>query len=516
MRPLLYSSQMRKCDEITTDRLGMPQAVLMERAALAVAEEIKASVKTEGKKAKVLAVAGPGNNGADAAAAGRLLSCSGMEAVIFVCGDADRYTSALKMQLDIAGNFGCKVVYDDMSRKKTMTEQTDGDFDAVIDGLLGIGLSRPLSRRFAGITAEMNAMHGYKVAVDMPTGVSADDGSVYENAFRADTTVTFAYEKPGQYFYPGTSFCGRIVCADIGINSYSFMDTEPELYLLEGSRDFGEIKRDPSGNKGSFGKLLIAAGHKDVCGAAILACRSAYRAGCGMVRLFTTESNRIIVQETVPEAVLCTYPDECTDEDTDLFDERLGEYIKWADRIMAGPGLGTDAQSVKIVRYLAAVEDVPVVFDADALNIIAEHKDIRGIISENKNRHIVLTPHMGELSRLLGGMSVQEIKKDWLSNVHRLADELGVTVVSKDARTLIVSPQRKKAYINVLGNSGMATAGAGDVLAGIAGALISADRSADEAAARSVVIHARAGDLAAAGMGEKSIMAGDLIAYIGR
>ncbi len=488
-------------------KLGMPQIVLMERAALAVYDEIKKAdrVRTGGS---VLVASGPGNNGADGAAAGRLLSCGGMNVTVLVCGNKDKFTDALIKQIEIAHNYGCTIVYDSDAAAETLSH----DYDVIIDAILGVGMSRPLTGRFAQITDSINNMTGYKVAVDMPTGVDPDDGSVSEKAFRADKTVTFSYEKPGQYLYPGTLFCGNIVCRQIGIDSCYLADIEPELTILEGMGDFKEEKRDPSGNKGSFGKLLIIAGHKNVCGAAILACRSAYRSGCGMVRIYTAESNRVIIQETVPEAVLCTYPDDNYTGDGESAQE-LEKCINWSDRILIGPGLGTGDEAEQLVRRIAGITDIPLVFDADALNIIAESIDIRTVITVNQNEHIIFTPHMGELARLLD-ISITELKKDWIHNVHSLADELGVIVVSKDARTVIVSPHRKAAYINVMGNSGMATAGAGDVLAGITGALISNRTDAAQSAAESVVMHAAAGDRAAAYMGERAVMAGDIIAYL--
>lgn len=512
MRYILNRSQAEKAIDKMLERTGMHIDTYVEQRAEGIFHSIKReSITIKGGDA--LIVCGSGLAGAEGAAAARLFECAGMNVIIsFVLSDDDkqkRYSDIMKYQLHLAQLSGCIVSDEDIDHFTGMK------FNLTVDAIYDPDCDHG-SKIFGEChkAAEViRSLKGYKVSVDVPFGIGADDGNICDpGVVRYDMTIARSFGVPGQYLYPGCSYCGKISHISVFMAWYDDYRDEADLAIPDNDDVCGK-DRDEGGNKCTFGRLLIIAGHKNVCGAAILSCRSAYRSGCGMVRLFTTESNRVIIQESVPEAVLSTYPDEGSAVNGSSDDTELESCIRWADRILIGPGIGTDMPAVSLVRRIASVEDRPVVFDADALNIISSHRDIRQVISENKNDHIIMTPHMGELARLMGS-TVCDVRADWTENVRKLSSELGAVIISKDARTLIASPGRHLVFLNVRGNSGLATAGSGDVLAGITGALASCDECAERSSVRAVLMHADAGERASAMIGEKAVMAGNIIEHI--
>ncbi|MBQ0026203.1 MAG: NAD(P)H-hydrate dehydratase [Lachnospiraceae bacterium] len=261
--------------------------------------------------------------------------------------------------------------------------------------------------------------------------------------------------------------------------------------------------RDPSGNKGSFGRVLVIAGSRCMAGAAYLSATAAYRAGAGLVHIFTPEDNRIILQTLVPEAVMTTY--DCKHVDISL----LSKAVEKADSIVIGPGLGTSEAARELLHFVLFTAEQPTCIDADALNIISQSPGELGLLGE---KHL-LTPHVKEFSRL-AGVSVDNIKKDPAGQVAKFADMYNTNVVLKDADTHIATCNGKL-YKNTFGNCGMGTGGSGDVLSGIIGALLAIkELDIGTAGALGVLIHALAGDAAAAERSERSIMARDLLEYI--
>lgn len=487
MQYILKSAEMKQCDANTMENYGMLSAVLMERAAMSAVEEIVAE-KPE-KDTKILIACGTGNNGGDGIAMARLLYLKGYPVTILFPGKEEKCSVEAKRQLDIARRYGINIV-------KHMPVQT---FDVVADALFGIGLDREIGGIYAPLIDQLNALKAWKVAVDISSGISADNGAVMGTAFRADMTVTFGFAKAGQLLYPGAAYTGKLCVKDIGIDEKSLLDIRPKLGKYE-EADLSLLpKRNAYSNKGSYGKILIFAGSRNMAGAAAFAGKAACRMGAGLVKIVTAEANRGIIQSLIPEAILSVYEE---DTDTDAF---VKDQLLWADAVVAGPGIGRSAQAEALVDALLKYVEVPCLLDADALNILSKHPDwfLR------KTSEVIITPHLGEMSRLTG-KDIKEIQKNIISVAQRFSCEYDVITVLKDARTVTALPDGFS-YLNTTGNHGMATAGSGDVLTGMIGALLGQHVPAAQAAALGVMLHGMAGDAAAQKVGETSLMASDLI-----
>lgn len=495
MRYLLNHDQMQQCDHNTMEHFEMLSAVLMERAALAVADEIQKRVPQEKDKeqASILVVCGAGNNGGDGFAAARLLFLKGYQVKIWMVGNPEKMSVECARQYRIVKNYGIPVE----TEAPTACEQKQGA-DIIIDAVFGIGLSRPVSGRYAECLEMLNQMPGYKAAVDICSGLSADDGSVMGIAFQADLTVTFGFAKLGHVLYPGAEYSGEVVVCDMGIDANSLLDVKPDVFCMEPEDLCLLPKRTARSNKGTYGKLLIFAGSENMAGAAVFSARAACASGTGLVRIFTEDSNRSIVQTLIPEAVLTTWKVE------EELEAKVTEALSWASAVVLGPGLGTSDAAQKIVHTVLEQIQVPCVIDADALNILAGHKewlaDVQALV--------VLTPHLGEMARLSGN-TISEIQKSLLVVARCFAKEYNVITVLKDARTVTALPDGT-AWINCSGNDGMATAGSGDVLTGVIGGLLAQQCEPGLAAPLGVYLHGIAGDHAAAEVGKRGLMASDI------
>lgn len=497
MKYLLSAQEMKEWDSNTIHQFHMPSMVLMERAALKTVETMK---KEQLDVSNVLVLCGIGNNGGDGIAIARLLFLAGSEVTIFFPGDKSRVTDETKSQLAIAESYGIR----------TDTTLAEKPYTVIVDALFGIGLTREISGNFReALLAVERLAEGNKnkrkipiVAVDMPSGIHSDTGAVMGVALAAALTVTFGEKKLGQLLYPGAEYCGKCVAAEIGITKES-LPKIPKGFTYD-EEDISRLpKRTPSGNKGTFGKLLVIAGSKDMCGAAYLSALAAFRMGVGMVRIYTDRANREALLTMLPEAILTTY-----DED---FCE-LSNCMDWADGVVFGPGIGTNKCSRGLFQetlHLLSIKKLPCVMDADALNLYGELMDRK--LCEFP---VVMTPHLGEMSRLTG-MGIPEIKSSLIETAVQYAKERGVVLVLKDART-VVSWGEDRFYLNSSGNSGMATAGSGDVLTGCIGALMVQGLELDEAARLGVYLHGLGGDIMAEEKGKAAMMAGDIISGIER
>ena len=484
-------SEMQEIDRLTIEDRGIPGILLMERAAVSVLEELNSIFKKKnisGPKRCLIVVEG-GNNGGDGLALARQLYQQGdMVDVCYIHG-ISRVSDSFTYQLDIVKKLGISV-----------TDRIGSDkYDIVVDGIFGVGLKRDIGEIWKDTIGIMNSMQGLKLAIDMPSGVDASSGQIRGCAFRADVTVTFGLEKRGLIFYPGCNMAGNVIVRDIGFADSEISRVSPVSYSYDDTDLVRLPKRTDFSNKGTYGKLAVIAGSRDMSGAMTFAAEAAYRMGVGLVKLYTHENNRNIAGIKVPEAILMCYGDE---KEAEQCAENARD---WADTILIGPGIGKDVASKLMVRYILCECEQPVVADADALNIISENKDIL----RYHRGPVTITPHVGEMSRL-AGMAVPDIKNNILEVCKGFAMEYNVINVLKDARTC-VSSGTEDVYINTSGNNGMSTAGAGDVLAGIIAGLECLGMAAYEAAKLGVYIHGRAGDEAAKYRGKSSMIARDIV-----
>ncbi len=482
MKHVVTAKEMKERDTRTITYLGVPSCVLMERAACACAEAVMELVRNESSP-RVLVLCGSGNNGGDGFACARILSMKGVAADVAFAGNPEHMTEETKRQHSICRKLGIPEI----------TNPRLEDYTLLVDALFGTGLSRNVEGHYAELIGKINDAGLPVVSIDIPSGVAADTGAVLGCAVRASATVTMQLLKPGLLLYPGAAFAGDVIITEIGVQDIP--STSP-VYLLE-KEDAPSVfpHRLPYGNKGTFGKVLIIAGSKNMAGAAVLSARAALSSGAGMVKVLTEEVNRTILQTAVPCAMLSTY----TGAEEAI--EALKGDLEWCDTVAAGPGMGRTERTWEIVRYLLENAEKPLILDADALNVLEGKTEL---LREHEE-FLTITPHMGEMSRLTGD-PIPTLKADPITSARRFAKEHQIYCVMKDARTITACPDGT-VYINTAGNDGMATAGSGDTLTGILASYTAQHAEPFSA----VLLHAMAGDAAAMAIPKASMTAGDII-----
>lgn len=492
MQLWVNAAQMKAADQYTIQKLGVPSLELMEHAAQAcvqVLEDEKVDLS------HVCVVCGSGNNGGDGFAISRILQNNRYSVETFCVGNPEHYTEETQEQMHRLQECGGKITYG--------MPQEDS-YSVVIDAVFGVGLSRKVEGRYRQVIEQMNRMRGTKFAVDIPSGLSATTGCILGCAFKADYTVTFQLKKIGLELSQGRTMAGRVIVPDIGISTDSICEDQ-EIVRTAGKDIYRKMlpDRPEDSNKGTYGRLLVIAGSKGMAGAAYLNAHAAYMTGAGLVRIYTSSDNREILQTLLPEAIVTTYEEYNKEE--------LLSLLTWADSVCIGSGLGMSRLSEKILKTLIEYVKVPCLIDADGLNLLAENKNYLNQMGE---RRFVITPHMKEMSRLTG-TPVEELKADRIQILKDFISRYRITCVLKDSRTLIAS-EEKGIRMNLTGNSAMAKAGSGDVLAGVISGWMVQGKEAEDAAELGTYIHGLSGDLAKFEKGVYSVMARDLIEYISK
>ncbi len=471
-----------------TAEMGMPSPVLMERAAYFVFLKVLALEKVIARRCSTVIVCGKGNNGGDGVAAARMLATANVPVIILLPEGAERYSEELRLQISILEQehfqIPPRIFYygiGEGNEPSMEIQKAIVNADMIVDAMFGIGLKREISGIYAELIRLMNRSAAHIISVDIPSGIDTDTGEILGTAVKANHTVTFGMCKPGHFFAPGRLHCGKIECMEIGflrnampkslqdmidkerlseISESSTKDDIEDLIFSVEAEDLPLLpKRNPFGNKSDFGKVLIAAGSPDIYGAAYLAALGAFRSGCGMVKIVTAKENHIPLNMQLPEAMYLTYSDAFNKH----FLESLRRSMEWADTILAGPGMGTSPLSLELLKnillYLSKKHTL--VLDADALNLLSLHPELYEMLPQDT----ILTPHMGEMSRLCG-ISIPLLKKHPLTYVSEFAKKHHCICIQKDACTTIAS-ESMPLWINRSGNDALATAGSGDVLAGL-------------------------------------------------
>ncbi|MFI3172867.1 MAG: NAD(P)H-hydrate dehydratase [Eubacteriales bacterium] len=497
MRCCVTQKQMQDIEYDTIMNTGIPSIVLMERAALAVADAVLNNVE---KKSIIHIVCGKGNNGADGIAVARLLFQQQYEVVIVTIGDSKKATEKYIIQEGIAQNLGIPFVAWDV---------WDGaKCDCIIDGLFGIGLTRDILGEYKSLIEKIQGYAGKQIiAIDIPSGISADTGAILGCAVKASITVTFEYGKLGHYVGAGREYAGDVIIASIGFNKKSIERIGYEARMIE-EKDLEHIpERVEHANKGTYGRILVIAGSKGMSGAAYLCAKAAYKSGAGLVKILTVKENLQILQTQLPEAIIEIYK-------KDNIQETIEKECDWATAIVMGPGLGQEPyvktlvqQVLKMCKNRALdqeVNTIPLVLDSDAMNTIAENSELELYYGE----HIMITPHMKEMSRLTH-LSVDELKKSCVQVAKEYSEKHKIVCLLKDS-TSVISSSETGIYLNISGNSALAKAGTGDVLAGIVVGLLGIGMSPWESAAFASYIHGVAGVSASKIHGKHGVLASDL------
>lgn len=480
---LYTAAQVREIDRRAIAEQGIPGYTLMQRAAAAAL----AVLRNRWPEARHIAVVcGPGNNGGDGYVLARLASEAGMETDVVEAADPARLSSdAARARADWMTAGGAP----------TGTEVLP-QADMIVDALLGTGVDRPLTDDYAVLVDAINAAGRPVLSVDIPSGLDADSGEICGKAVRADVTVTFIALKRGLYTDAGPDCTGEVVFDDLGMPLEAYEDIPPTARRLDTAMLAEYLPRRPrTAHKGTHGHLLVVGGDLGMGGAARLAGEAALRIGAGLVTLATRPEHAAALTASRPE-LMChgiSNPRE------------LGPLLRRANAIAVGPGLGRSAWGRAL---LAAVLDArcPLIVDADAVNLLAD---------EPAHRHDwVLTPHPGEAARLLGE-ETREIQQDRFVAAAGVMASFGGTCVLKGAGTIVHGPC-DGVFVCTAGNPGMACGGMGDILTGVIAGLVAQGLSPEIAARAGVMLHAAAGDAAAAEGGERGLIATDLFPHLRR
>ena len=496
---VLNAAQMREADRRTIEDVGIPSLVLMENAGRQVVAAIEA-VHADLLDGQVAVLCGRGNNGGDGFVVARTFLQRGVDVSVFLIGQVSDVRGDARTNLDILGRLGVTVVEiaDGQAWELHLSEVRDCDL--IIDAIFGTGLNAPVHGLIESVIADINASGIPVVAIDLPSGLSADTPDPIGASVEAGTTVTLAAPKLPLVLPPAENRAGDIVIADIGIPS-SVIDElgGPRLELLtrSGTREL-ITPRAPESHKGDFGHVLIVAGSLGKTGAAHLSAMGALRSGAGLVTVATPAECLPIVATMAPE-----YMTIALDSVEALLDIAR-------DVIAIGPGLGQAPETRAFVKSLVEHATTPLVIDADGLNAFADDPDR---LTGREGRDVIITPHPGEMARLVG-MSTEEVQSSRLDIARNFAAAHHLYVVLKGHRTLIATPD-EKVFINPTGNPGMASGGMGDVLTGMVAACLAQLLDAEAACKLAVYLHGMAGDLADAHAGDMSLVASDLVAHIG-
>ncbi|MBA4372970.1 MAG: bifunctional ADP-dependent NAD(P)H-hydrate dehydratase/NAD(P)H-hydrate epimerase [Thermodesulfovibrio sp.] len=500
MMKAVTAEEMRAIDKSTIEGYGIPGQVLMERAGCCVAARVK---ELFGQR-KVIVLAGGGNNGGDGLVAARQLFNDGWKVMILLIAKESKLSPDCLFQYRAVKKLGIAIEF------RSRIEPKDLHGALLIDALFGTGLSKTVTGPVAEMIRLINRTDVPVISVDIPSGISADDGRILGEAVKADVTITFGLPKIGHYLYPGAEYAGRLFVEDIGFpRELTNSDRIKAEVVVRQDTALLVPERPVFSHKGDYGHVLILAGSRGKTGAAIMAARACMRAGAGMVTLGVPESIAASLQSVVVEEMLLPLPDDGSGVfSEDALAKVLSFIAGRVDVCAIGPGIRVTPGTRSLVSGLISVSTVPLVADADAINALQGNMSVL----KTAKSPVILTPHIGEMSRLIE-VKRTELLTDLVGAARRFSSESGTYLVLKGAPTLIASPE-DNIFINTTGNPGMATAGAGDVLTGMIAGLLGQNMNPLDAALLGVYLHGLAGDIAAADRGMHSLIAGDIIASV--
>lgn len=505
---VLNSRQMKEIDKEAIEEIGIPGPILMENAGLQIFREIMARFPRI-REEKIVIIAGKGNNGGDGFVIARHLFNQGCDPHVILLVRKKELKGDAALNFGIAEKIGIRIseittIGAWKNNKKALFQAT-----LIVDAIFGTGLTSAVRGMYSSVIQDINKSKAFKVAVDIPSGLSTDTFRIIGPCVKADLTVTMAAPKIAHIFPPAEGFIGELIVADISVPPYLFEKEDLKLELVEKQNLLPYFrKRKKDAHKGTYGHLFIVSGSLGKTGAAIMAGKAGLKMGAGLVTVGTPESCLPIVARSMVE--LMTEPLPETPKKTLAYEalERILALLKDKDALMIGPGISTHPSTAKLVLSLIPKIKIPAVIDADALNILASKPEL----FKSLNQPAVLTPHPGEFARLLR-ISTKEVVEKKLELTPKFAQKYGVYVVLKGYKTLIATPEGD-VYINPTGNPGMATAGSGDVLSGMIASMIIQEKNLLDAVLAAVYTHGLSGDIGAERIGEKALTAAKIITYL--
>ncbi|MCX5908794.1 MAG: NAD(P)H-hydrate dehydratase [Deltaproteobacteria bacterium] len=496
---------MRSLDRQAIEEYGIPGIVLMENAARGTVQAMFRHIP-DLLREKVGIFAGRGNNGGDAFAVARYLMNRGIACGVYLLGSEKDLKGEAAVNYKILRRMGGKVseiqTPEDLEAQKgDMARAT-----VIVDGIFGTGLNAPVKGLFLEVIAYINSLNRRVVAIDIPSGLNADSGQVLGICVTASITVTYGLAKRGLVVQPGARYCGQVTVIDISLPATLVDGGNIKDYLLEAA-DLVPLlaPRSPDAHKGDFGHLLVVAGSPGKSGAAAMVCQAAVRVGTGLVTLAIAESLHPIFAVKLTEAMTELLPE--TKEHTLGLAAlaKMPEITSRKTALAIGPGVSLHAETQKFIQGIVQDVGLPMVIDADGLTALAGKVEIL----KNRRGNVILTPHPGEMARLLGSTTAQ-VQQDRIEIARKFSTEQGVVLVLKGASTVIADPDGN-IFINPTGNPGMASGGMGDVLTGMIAGFLAQGFAALEAAQLGVFLHGLAGDYVAFRNGGKGLAATDLI-----
>ncbi|MGC9330596.1 MAG: NAD(P)H-hydrate dehydratase [Bacteroidales bacterium] len=492
---LFETAQIKDIDQYTIENEPISSSDLMERAGTRMTKRIMSSFNVN---VPFWIISGPGNNGGDGLVIARLLLKGGYNVTVCMLRFTDKISEDCQLNLDRYNATGGKII--DIKSAEDVPEIPENA--VIIDAVFGAGLTRPVKGLPGEVIAKINQIKARKVAIDIPSGLFGEDNSTNTGEiFKADDTLTVQFPKRSFFFKENRKYTGEVHVIDIGLHPEAIAQT-PSTWYINTESDIKKCvrKRDIFDHKGHFGHALLIAGSYGKMGAAVLAANACLRAGVGLLTVHIPKTGYQILQQAVPEAMLSI-------DDSDLIFTGCHDTQKF-NAYGVGPGLDKKPNTKKALADLIQHTDKPMVLDADALNIIAENKSLLNELPANT----VLTPHPKEFERLFG-----KSKYTWAEAELQLkmAVKYKLVIIVKGAFTRIATPEGTL-YINITGNPGMATAGAGDVLTGIVLSLLAQGYDAGTASRLAVFVHGKAGDAFVEDNSQEALIAGDIPVYLGK
>lgn len=500
---LALNSEMREIDRVTIEKYGIPGIVLMENAGRAVVDEIK---RLDRPVKSVLILCGTGNNGGDGFVIARHLQNNDIKIRLFIVGQPKDISGDAALNLQVLRKLDTQIDNVNDQGGLMKLEKLIPIHDVVVDAMFGTGLSSEVQGIHAGVIDVVNRLSRYTISVDVPSGVSGDTGKVMGSAVKAHKTITFALPKLGNIMYPGAGYNGDLVIRKIGLPNKAINETGLKHNMITKKQIMGLLPERPkNSHKGTYGKANVIAGSSGMTGAAILTCKAALRSGLGLLKLYIPESLNLLITTSVPEVVTIPLNEMRRGVININQITKIIDQTQDVDVVAVGPGCGTASEMSELVRQMIEAVECTMVIDADGLNVLA--KNVSWL--NTKKSDMILTPHPGEMARLTG-LTVEKVTENPIEVARNFATEFGVILVLKGSRTIIATPQGE-IYVNQTGNSGMATAGSGDVLTGIITGFVAQGMTPLDAVILSVYIHGRAGDIMAGRKGEFGLLAGDIV-----
>lgn len=514
MHELLTAEQMRKVDRLAIEQVGLPAAVLMENAGTKVADVVKSLFA----KSRVVVLAGNGNNGGDGCVVARRLRGYGFDVRLVVLGSPQHMSTDARLFFDVAALSGvpCYLFTQnaDLTPLFNASDSPDiaallGGSDLIIDAILGTGLRSAASGVAARAIELANDSGRPIVAVDLPSGIDCDNGTVPGVAIKAHETVTLCRAKTGLVQFPAAAFCGRVWLADIGIDRSIVRKIGPKARIIDKEAALrGLVKKPAWAHKGDMGETLVFAGSKTYPGAVRMCAAGATAMGSGLLRAVVPGSIWLPTATSLCEAITVGIGES----EYDCFDEsalaHIGDLLARADAVLVGPGISVSAATGRFLSALFRSVTRPLLVDADALTLLAEDAAVFGAFKDRSGFDTnVLTPHPGEAARLLKA-DVADIQNDRCSAARQISKRYHATVVLKGARTVVAADDF--CWINLTGNAGLASGGTGDVLAGVIASLMAQGASAQDAACAGVMVHGLAADILGRHKSERGITALDV------